>query len=54
METIYVYSNLTGEQVANYTGKDNEKCENWAEDNWCSNDYHYSYIDTPVSNAIND
>lgn len=50
--TIYIYSNETGKQVDSYTGRSNEDCEAWADRNYCNNDYHYSYVDTPVSNAV--
>lgn len=50
--TIYIYSNATGEQVASHTAEDNEACEKWADENYCSNDYHQSYHDVPVSNAL--
>ena len=50
--TIYIYSNETGEQVAHYEGRNNDDCEQWAEDHYGSNDYHWSYCDQPISNAI--
>ena len=50
--TIYIYSNETGKQVASHTAADNAACEQWADENYGSNDYHYSYADVPVSNAI--
>ena len=49
--TIYIYSNETGDQVDAIAGKDNDDCERLANEKWGSNDYHWSYIDTPVSNA---
>lgn len=52
MNTIYIYSNETGEQVAKYVGKDNADCESWAERTWGSNDYHWSYTDVEHSNAV--
>jgi len=50
--TIYIYSNETGKQVDSYTADDNNACEQWASDNYGFNDYHWSYSDMPVSNAI--
>lgn len=49
---IYVYSNETGKQVDAIEGQDNAECERLAADKWSSNDYHYSYCDTPTSNAV--
>ena len=51
MLTIYIYSNLDGRQVANYTGADNAECEAWAEQ-YGSDDYHSSYADVAVSDAV--
>jgi len=51
MTTIYVYSNETGQQVAHHTGADNDACEQWADDNYGINDYHWAYCDVAVSNA---
>lgn len=48
--TIYIYSNETGKQVASHTADSNEACELWADANYGSNDYHWSYCDQPVSN----
>lgn len=50
--TIYIYSNETGKQVASYTGTDNQDCERWADSMYCSNDYHASYSDHAISNAV--
>lgn len=52
METIYIYSNETGKQMASHTGADNAACEQWADENYGSNDYHWAYVDVPVSNAV--
>ena len=49
---IYVYSNETGRQVDGIEGGDNAECERLAGDKWGSNDYHWSYTDRPVSNAV--
>lgn len=51
-ETIYIYSNETGQQVDHYAGSDNADCERWANEHWGSNDYHWSYVDVPRSNAV--
>jgi hypothetical protein len=48
---IYIYSNETNNQVDAIEGVDNADCEQQADAKWCSNDYHYSYVDQPVSNA---
>jgi hypothetical protein len=48
---IYIYSNETGKQVASHKAADNAACEQWADENWGSNDFHYSYVDAAVSNA---
>lgn len=50
--TIYVYSNETGAQVDFRTENTWEECLAWAEENYCSNDYHYSESDQPTSNAV--
>lgn len=50
--TIYVYSNETGKQVDAIEGADNRECEALAEEKWGSNDYHWSYKDVAVSDAI--
>ena len=50
--TIFIYSNETGRQVDRYTGKDNAECETWAENTYGGNDYHWSYTDVDVSNAV--
>ena len=52
MTTIYIYSNETGCQVAQHTAQDNAACEAWAEVNYGDVDYHWSYADQPVSNAV--
>ncbi len=49
---IYVYSNESGEQVAHYDGADNNECEALADAHWSSNDYHWSYSDVPISDAV--
>ncbi len=49
---IYIYSNETGRQVASIEGRDNAECERLAAEQWGSNDYHWSYNDVPVSNAL--
>lgn len=50
--TIYVYSNETGKQVASHEAEDNAACEAWADENYGSNDCHYSYVDAVVSNEV--
>jgi hypothetical protein len=50
--TIYIYSNETGEQIASHTDSDNAACEKWANAEYGSNDYHWSYSDHAVSNAV--
>jgi hypothetical protein len=50
--TIYVYSNETGHQVDAIEGRDNAECEKLAGEKWSSNDYHWSYTDVPMSNAV--
>lgn len=52
MTTIFVYNNEDGRQVARYTASDNAECEVWAEENYGSNDFHWSYAETPLSNAV--
>lgn len=49
---IYIYSNETGKQVDAIEGADNAECERIAGGKWSSNDYHWSYNDVPVSNAV--
>ena len=49
--TIYIYSNETGKQVDAIEGGDNQECERLADEKWGSNDYHWSYVNQPVSNA---
>lgn len=49
--TIYIYSNKTGEQVGSIEGADNAACEAQADAQYGSNDYHWSYVDMPDSNA---
>lgn len=48
---IYIYDNESGKQVDSYYGADNADCEQWADEHYGSNDYHWSYCDQPVSNA---
>jgi hypothetical protein len=50
--TIYIYSNETGHQVAQHQAADNAACDAWAEANYGDLDYHWSYADQPVSNAV--
>lgn len=50
--TIYVYSNETGKQIDAIEGADNKECESLADEKWGSNDYHWSYQDMPLSNAV--
>jgi hypothetical protein len=50
--TIHIYSNETGEKIASYTGTSESECEEWADKHYGSNDYHYSYLDVPISNAV--
>jgi hypothetical protein len=50
--TIYIYSNETGRQVAQHEAQDNAACEAWAQENYGDVDYHWSYADQPVSNAV--
>lgn len=52
METIYIYSNETGLQIAHHTAESNEACERWANEQYGSNDYHWSYAEADISNAI--
>lgn len=52
MMVIYVYSNETGQQVDAIKGADNSECERLADKTWGSNDYHWSYCDQPISNAV--
>jgi hypothetical protein len=49
---IYVYSNETGRQVDAIEGRDNVECERLAAQKWSSNDFHWSYNNMPVSNAV--
>ena len=49
--TIYIYSNETNEQVAAIEGVDYKECEKLADEQFGSNDYHFSYCDVPISNA---
>lgn len=49
--TIYIYSNETGIQVASHTAVTEADALVWAEEQYCSNDFHYSDVDVPVSNA---
>ena len=50
--TIYIYSNETGKQVDAIEGADNAECEALAQDKWGSNDFHWSYKNVEVSDAI--
>ena len=50
--TIYIYSNETGKQVDAIDGEDNADCELQALQKWSDSDYHYSYCDQPISNAV--
>lgn len=49
--TIYIYSNETNKQVASHTADTNEACELWADEEYGSDDYHWSYSDVAISNA---
>ena len=49
--TIYIYSNETGKQVDAIEGRDSLDCETKAAAGWSTNDFHFSYLDVPVSNA---
>ena len=50
--TIYIYDNVTGKQVASHQAESNEACEAWANEQYGSNDYHWSYEDASISNAV--
>jgi len=50
--TIYIYSNVNGEQVDAIEGVDNAECERLAEEKWGYDEYHWSYNDMPVSDAV--
>jgi hypothetical protein len=50
--TIYIYSNETGKQVEAIEGRDNAECEKLAAEKWGSNEYHWSYNDVLISNAV--
>lgn len=50
--TIYIYDNETGKQVDAIDGKDNDDCEAQADAKWGSDEYHWSYCNQPVSNAV--
>jgi len=50
--TIYIYDNETGKQVDSHTADSNNACEQWAADNYGSDDYHWSYCNQPISNAV--
>lgn len=52
MTTLYIYSNETGYQVDAIEGADNAACEAAADDKWGSSDYHWSYHNVEVSNAV--
>jgi hypothetical protein len=49
---IYVYRNTDGRQVDAIEGENNKECEALALEKWGGNDYHWSYSNTPVSNAV--
>jgi hypothetical protein len=44
MPTLHIYDNATGAHVASHTGADNAACEAWADDNYGSNDHHWTYV----------
>ena len=50
--TIYIYDNETGYQVDAIDGEDCAECERKANDKYGINDYHWSYCDQPISNAV--
>jgi len=52
MKTIYIYNNETGKQVDAIEGFDNNECENLAQDKWGSDDYHWSYANAAISDAV--
>ncbi len=49
---IYIYSNEDGKQVDAIEGNDNAECEKLAGEKWGSDDYHWSYADVHVSDAV--
>ena len=49
--TIYIYSNETGKRIASHAADTNQACEVWADENYGSNDYHWSYAKVARSNA---
>lgn len=49
---IYIYSNEDGKQVDAIEGNDNAECEKLAGEKWDSDDYHWSYADVHVSDAV--
>lgn len=51
MNTIFVYSNETGKQVASFTRDSDHEALDAANDSYCTNDYHFSTVDMPISNA---
>jgi hypothetical protein len=52
MMKIFIYSNETGEQVDSIEGLGNRECEQLALQKYGCDDYHWSYVDVPVSNAV--
>ena len=50
--TIYIYSNKTGKRVSAHTADSNQACEVWADENYGSDDYHWSYLKVARSNAV--
>lgn len=43
MLTIYVYSNETDKLVGQFSAATNAECEAWADEQFGSNDYYWSY-----------
>lgn len=52
MSKIFVYSNETGLQVASHEAETFDACLAWADEEYGSNDFHYSDVDVPKSNAV--
>ena len=50
--TLYIYSNDSGEQIDAINGCDNYDCEQQADEKYGSNDYHWSYVDQDISDAV--
>ena len=50
--TLYIYSNESGEQIDAINGCDNYDCEQQADGKYGSNDYHWSYVDQDISDAV--